>query len=354
MHQTIVDWFCLINSPKIGPKTFWSLLRGYGTAEESLKHIQNRFPQKEAEKILGSFKGKIIIASDNNFPKELRRSTSCPPMLFYYGNENLLKNTKIAIIGARNSSLNGKSMAYQISRDLSNYFTIVSGLARGIDTSAHLGALKNNMNTIAILPFSFNNVYPKENQKLFDQIKEWGLVITEVPPHKNPDQGMFHARNRIISLLSRGMIVIEAALKSGSLATAKIALDIGTEVMAVPGSPTDPRSRGCNLLIKNGAPLIESYLDVLDIIKPDINNNIDNNSQLKFENNEIECSISDSIDIKEKILSLLSDSPTPIDIIQMTLNIPMKDLLYYISELEIMGAITKCSTNEIVLRKIYE
>ena len=202
INKTVVDWFCLINSKGIGSKTFWSLLSKYKTAEESLKYVSNRFNESDAIKILKSFKGKVILASDPNFPKELRRNTSCPPMLFFQGNDKLFCSRKIAIIGSRNSSVNGKSIAYRLGSDLSGYFSIVSGLAKGIDQSAHLGALRNNKNTIAVLPFNFNNIYPKDNIKLFDEIASKGLVITEVPPHKSPDQGMFHARNRIISMMS--------------------------------------------------------------------------------------------------------------------------------------------------------
>lgn len=345
VHQTVLDWFCLINSKGIGPKTFWSLLRAYKTAQESLKHVATPFSTKEASKILTDFSGRIILASDPIFPSELRRSTSCPPMLFCRGNIDLLKTQKIAIIGARNASINGKSIASKLSGDLSQYFTIVSGLANGIDTSAHLGVLRRNKNnTIAVMPFSFNNIYPKENTKLFEEISNKGLVLTEVPPQKNPDQGMFHARNRIISLLSPGVIVIEGALKSGTIAAAKMALDIGSEVMAVPGSPSDPRSRGCNNLIKNGAPLVEDYADVLDILgctqtsteQPKLK--LHDNSTPKYD------------DISNDILSMLSvDLPTNLEIIAQKLNIDMKELLRNISELEILGRIYKCSTNEVML-----
>ncbi|MDR1488317.1 MAG: DNA-processing protein DprA [Holosporales bacterium] len=340
--KVIVDWFCLINSRGIGPKTFWSLLRMYKTAEEALFRVPEQFPRAKAEKILKAFDGNIIIATDDYFPKELRRSTLCPPMLFLRGNKELLKSQKIAIIGARNASANGRSISSRFGENLSNYLTVVSGMANGIDTGAHLGALQGSGNTIAIVPFSLENVYPKENLNLFKRISKNGLLVTEVPPHKTPDQGMFSARNRIIALMSVGIVVIEASLKSGTMSTAKIALDFGTEVMAVPGSPSDPRSSGCNNLIKNGAPLVENYTDVLEIIgyKSEIKNEkIALNDNCSFPNSR-----------SGDIMSLLSvDSPTNLELIAKSLNMDMQELLYNISELEILGKIHKCSSNEVVL-----
>ncbi len=342
IHKTIIDWFCLINSKGVGPKTFWSLLKTYKSANIALQNVQDPFPEQEAQKILNNFKGYILLASDPMFPTELKRSPMCPPILFAKGNLSMLQTPKIAIIGARNASLNGKSIARKMAKDLSNYFTIVSGLANGIDTSAHLGALQNaNSKVIGVMPFSFEHIYPKENEKLFATVIERGLAITEVPPHRPPDQGMFFARNKIIAMMSSGIITIEAALKSGTISTAQVALDLGTEVMAVPGSPTDPRSRGCNQLIKNGAPLVEDYTDVLEHLGYTYTSE-QSNIQLKDS-----CSL--PRDISAQILSMLStDRPIPLETIAENLNLDVKDILCNISELEIRGKISKHSSNEVI------
>lgn len=347
MHQkNIVDWFCLINSKGVGPKTFWEMIKKYGSAEASLDHISDPFPIKEAKKILNAFKGYVLLASDSVFPRELKRDSSCPPMLFARGDLSILQCRKVAIIGARNASMSGKSMASTLGCDLSHHYAIVSGLANGIDTSAHFGALKNEKaKVIAVMPFSLDNVYPKENKNLFQKIVDRGVVITEVSPHRAPDQGMFHIRNKIIASMSSGIVVVEAALKSGTMSTAKLALDLGVEVMAVPGSPADPRARGCNYLIKNGSALIESYIDVLE------NMNIET---LK-ENVKLEYSFKNQCngqcgDLNQKILDMLSvDCPINIELIAANLDMNIADVLCHISELEMQRRIKKYSVNEVVL-----
>ena len=346
IDESVLDWFCLINSKGVGPKTFWAMLRAYKTAKESLKYVKDSFPRDEAKKILKSLKSEIILANDELFPKELKRSASCPPILFYRGDISLLLKKKIAIVGARNASINGMSIAHKLAKNLSPTFAIVSGLAKGIDTSAHKGSLENIeiKSAIAVLPFGIDEIYPKENIKLHEQIGQHGLLLSEVPPHRNGmDQGMFQARNRIIAMLSSGIIVIEAALKSGTMATAKLALDIGCEVMAVPGSPIDPRSAGCNLLIKNGATLIENHIDVLENL-----GSPESNEQLVFQDS-IAPQGYDCQDKKSQVLAVLSSEPIPIDLISKYTNISMQDLLVIISDLEISEKIIKYSTNEIAL-----
>ncbi len=347
IDSKVIDWFCLINSKGIGPKTFWNLLQKFKTANTALKQIQNPYPRKEAEKILKSLKYEIILASDENFPKLLKRSSSCPPMLYFKGNKDLFSKRKIAIIGARNASITGKSIAKNLASNLSFEFCIVSGLAKGIDTSAHLGSLENK-SAIAVLPFGLDNIYPKENLKLYEEISKNGLVISEIPPGINSyEQGMFYARNRIITLLSDAVIVIEAAEKSGTMATAKMALDFGCEIFVVPGSPADPRNIGSNNLIKNGAILIQDYTDVLEhlgrfekVVK--INKFSDNE---QVENYNID-------DKKEKILSLLSEVPVDFDQLAVHSGIDIKNLLYIISELEMEDRIERYSTNEIALKGV--
>jgi DNA processing protein len=184
-------------------------------------------------------------------------------VLFYKGNLNLLQSPQIAIVGTRNSSAAGLSITKKIAADLgASGFVITSGLARGIDTEAHKATLKTG--TIAVVAGGLDVVYPPENKKLYDQIAESGLIIGENPIGTEPLARHFPQRNRIIAGLAKGVLVVEAAKKSGSMITADYALREGREVFAVPGSPLDPRASGTNYLIKNGAVLVEDASDIID------------------------------------------------------------------------------------------
>ena len=353
MDDIILDWFCLINTNGIGSKTFWSLLKDHKTAKKALQMVKDPFPYDSAQKILKSSNAKILLANDPRFPKQLRRSMACPPMLFYKGDESILKKEMISIIGARNASIHGKSISETLAKNLSSYFAIVSGLAKGIDTSAHKGSLENvdAKAALAVLPFSIENVYPQENIKLHESIEKYGLLLSEVPPHKKVDQGMFHARNRIVAGLSCCIVVIEAAIKSGTMETAKLALDLGVDVFAVPGSPIDPRSAGSNFLIKNGAPLVENFIDVLNLLGYEKSTKKQDLNQLFFEDtksttNPTKISLESS---HETVLSFLSDVPISVEQLAMHAKIDMTEFLYILSELEMMGKIVKYPTNYVVL-----
>ena len=329
----IIDWFCLINAKNISIKTFWSLIQIYKTAKEALKHVEVNISKTMAEKILENFDGKIITPYDEYFPDELKATATCPPIIFAKGNLQLLKKQKIAIIGARNASITGKSIAFNIASDLSRDFPIVSGLAHGIDTSAHIGALKNGT-TIAILPFSFNNIFPKENADLLEQIIQKGIAITEISPLMQPDQSMFHKRNRLLSAISSAVVIIEAAQKSGTLSTAL--LDI-KKALVIPGSPADLRYKGSNYLIKRGAKLVEDANDIKNHLKkPIINTIIKETTKLNS--------------IEENIIQIIKEEKQiNIDTLADKLQIDMQTLLQNISKLEILGKIKKIALNDVVL-----
>ena len=171
------------------------------------------------------------------------------------------------MVGARNASANGRRLAQQIAGDLGAAgFAVVSGMARGIDAAAHQGALDSG--TLAVLAGGVDVVYPEENRGLYGEIAARGLVLSEMPPGTVPQARHFPRRNRLISGLSLGVVVVEATPRSGSLITARLALEQGREVFAVPGSPLDPRSRGCNRLLRQGAGLVESAEDVVEVLEP--------------------------------------------------------------------------------------
>ncbi|MCP5382642.1 MAG: DNA-protecting protein DprA, partial [Kordiimonadaceae bacterium] len=189
-----------------------------------------------------------------------------PPVLMALGNTHLMSQKSIAIVGARNASAVGLKIAFSFAQKLGEAgYIISSGMARGIDAAAHHGALTSG--TIAVLAGGVDVIYPRENCKLYENIKQNGLILSEMPFGTQPQARHFPRRNRIISGLSLGVLVVEAAHRSGTLITARLATEQGREVFAIPGSPLDPRSKGPNSLIRQGAQLTESVQDILDVLK---------------------------------------------------------------------------------------
>ena len=208
------------------------------------------------------------MLGDPDYPPQLAAIEDAPAALGVIGDVALLSWPAIAVVGSRNASLNGRMLARSLASDLAaGGFIIVSGLARGIDAEAHLGGLATG--TIGVLASGVDVCYPRENAELYARIAEQGALVSEAPPGMAPQARHFPRRNRIISGLSRGVVVVEANLRSGSLITARMALEQGREMFAVPGSPLDPRARGCNDLIRQGATLTETAADVLAVFGPD-------------------------------------------------------------------------------------
>ncbi|OPZ75450.1 MAG: hypothetical protein BWY80_00145 [Firmicutes bacterium ADurb.Bin456] len=207
----------------------------------------------------------FVCHTDPNYPENLLQIYDPPPVIFLRGQIKPGDSLSIAIVGSRRPSPYGLAVAEKLAADLAAVgVTVVSGLARGIDTQAHRGALAGNGRTLAVLGCGLDVVYPRENAKLMDQIAERAAVISEFPPASPPEAWHFPVRNRIISGLARGTVVVEASGKSGALITADFALEQGRDVMAVPGSVANPLSRGPHRLIKQGARLVEGAGDILD------------------------------------------------------------------------------------------
>jgi DNA processing protein len=207
----------------------------------------------------------ILLLGQNNYPEQLSRIADPPILLFYRGEPGLLARQQLAVVGSRNPTPLGYETAFELAASSATLgFAITSGLALGIDTAAHQGTLSVAGNTIAVAGTGLDLVYPKKNSQLAEQITQGGLLLSEFPLGTKPLGRNFPMRNRIISGLSRGVIVVEAALKSGSLITAKQALDQGRDVFAVPGSIHSPTSRGCHWLLRQGAKLVENIGDILE------------------------------------------------------------------------------------------
>jgi DNA processing protein len=272
-----LDWLRLIRSENVGPVTFYQLLRRFGSATaalEALPSLANRggrraplvlFPRAAAERELAGLDktGATLLAwGEPDYPPALAAIDDAPPLLAVRGSSALLSRPAIAVVGARNASANGRRLARELASELGrNGLVVASGLARGIDAAAHLGAMASG--TAAVLAGGVDIVYPPENQELYEAIVAQGAVVAEPALGTVPQARHFPRRNRIISGLSLGILVVEAAARSGSLITARFALDQGREVFAVPGSPLDPRCRGTNDLIRHGATLTESVDDIL-------------------------------------------------------------------------------------------
>ncbi len=277
-----LDWLRLIRSENVGPITFRQLLVRYGSARaalEALPELTRRSGRKRSLKIcrpetaeaeieaLGRAGARLVGFCEASYPPALAALEEAPPLLSLIGRQDLAARPGIAVVGARNASANGRRFAQTIATDLARAgLLVVSGLARGIDAAAHKGALADG--TAAVVAGGVDVVYPKENQALYDEIARAGLILSEMPPGTQPQASHFPRRNRIISGMSLGVVVVEAAPRSGSLITARLAGEQGRDLFAVPGSPLDPRAAGCNGLIREGATLVRSAEDVLEGLSP--------------------------------------------------------------------------------------
>jgi DNA processing protein len=274
-------WLRLARTENVGPATFAALIARYADVREALEavprlahrgggHALKVPPAAEAERELErlhALKGRLIASAEPDFPPGLAALDPPPPVISVIGKASLFAREMVAVVGARNASALGIKFASVLSFDLGAAgLVIVSGLARGIDSAAHKASLPTG--TIAVVAGGIDVVYPPENQQLYDEIKERGALISELPVGLAPLPRHFPRRNRLISGLARGVVVVEAAERSGSLITANYALEQGREVFAVPGSPLDPRAKGSNRLIREGALLTEGADDVLAALRP--------------------------------------------------------------------------------------
>jgi DNA processing protein len=274
-------WLRLARTENVGPTTFAALIARFGDAREALPAASRlarrggaeglRMPSEAevADEIerLAALGGRIIACAEPDFPAGLAALDPPPPIIAALGHCQILKRDAIAIVGARNASALGIKFATSLARDLGQAgLVVVSGLARGIDYAAHKGSLETG--TVAVVAGGIDVVYPPENGALYDAIGAQGAIVSEMPLGMAPLPRHFPRRNRLISGLARGVAVVEAAERSGSLITANYALEQGREVFAVPGSPLDPRAKGANRLIREGATLTESAQDILAVLGP--------------------------------------------------------------------------------------
>jgi DNA processing protein len=271
----------LIRTPQIGPVTYRQLLARFGIADRAIEALPDlaargggKAPriadagavEREIAQVekLGA---RYLFIDDMDYPPLLAELDNAPAVMTIRGDTGLFVRTSVAMVGARNASAAACRFARGLAVELGREgVVVVSGLARGLDTAAHQGSLVTG--TIGVIASGIDIAFPPENRGLQDQVAEQGLLIAEQPPGSEPLARNFPHRNRVIAGLSTGTVVVEAAPRSGSLITARLAGEAGRDVMAVPGSPLDPRAQGCNLLIREGATLVQSAADILETIRP--------------------------------------------------------------------------------------
>lgn len=360
-----IDWLRLIRTENVGPVTFHRLLDRFGTAGkalDALPHLSKKggrvkpqtpppVAQIEAEfEALEKFGGTFVFAAEDDYPLALSSTEDAPPVLAIKGNRKLLNRAGIGMVGARNASLNGKKFAEKLARELGEADQIVvSGLARGIDTSAHQGSLQTG--TIAVVAGGINIIYPPENKNLYEQIADYGLVVAESPFGAEPMAQHFPKRNRIISGLSAGVVVVEATLKSGSLITARMAGEQGRDVFAVPGHPLDPRAAGPNKLLKDGAILIENAHDVLQALA-DFSGNRRGLRDIPaptYYPEPTEFDEAEAEDGRDLIIGCLSASPVTVDEIIQTCHMKVGAVAAVLLELELAGRVQRLPGNRVML-----
>jgi len=271
----------LIRTAQIGPVTYRQLVARFGDAAAAIEALPGlaargggRSPvvalPAVAERELAAARklgARHLFIEDADYPELLAQLDDAPPVVMVRGNVGLLARDCVAMVGARNASAAACRFSRQIAAELGrDGITVVSGLARGVDTAAHVGSIEGG--TIGVIAGGIDVVYPPENADLQERIAREGLLIAEQPPGIEPRARHFPHRNRIIAGAALGTLVVEAAPRSGSLITARLAGEMGREVMAVPGSPLDPRAQGCNGLIREGATLIQSAADIVEAIRP--------------------------------------------------------------------------------------
>lgn len=351
-------------SDNVGPITFRHLIARYGSAGEALQALPGlatRGGSKRRVKLLAqskaedelarleAFGGRMLVLGETAYPSLLATVEDAPPVLFVTGHAHLFEKDAIAIVGARNASAAGRRLASDLAFRLGQAgLVVISGLARGIDGAAHVGGIGTG--TIAVLGCGLAVSYPKENAELQERIAGEGLLISEHPLSTGPQASHFPRRNRIISGLSRGVLVVEAAPRSGSLITARLAGEQGREVFAVPGSPLDPRAQGANRLIRDGAILVQTAEDILEAFESLTWRPLADPSEELFAGLPKAPVSPDELELaRPRVRQLLSHTPMPVDDIVRHSELTAASVLTILLELELAGVAVRHPGNRISL-----
>ncbi len=358
-----LDWLRLLRSENVGPITFRALINRYGGAADALAALPGLSARgglsrpiricsrEEAEREIAAAErlgGALVAWGEPGYPPLLARVEDAPPLLYVSGSLAASALPAVAIVGSRNCSAVGRRMAATMAAELAREgFAVVSGLARGIDAAAHEASLATA--TIAVLAGGLGRLYPPEHAELAAAIRHNGLLITEMPPDRIAKAQDFPRRNRIISGISYGVVVVEAAARSGTLITARFALEQGREVFAVPGSPLDPRAEGTNRLIRNGATLVRDAADVLEVLRPMLGQRpppaplTEPEADGKAE--PIDVGDSD----RGRVIDALSPTPTELDDVVRQTGLRPAQVMLVLIELELAGRIERHAGNRVSL-----
>ena len=362
MSSDLVDRLRLVRSPGIGPVTYRQLISRFGSASAALEAVPElaargggKAPRivdrRDAEGEIArveAFGGRYLVLGQGLYPRALAELDDAPPLLTVKGDLKLLDRPLVAIVGARNASAAACRFARQLAYDLGQEgAVVVSGLARGIDSAAHDGSLERG--TIGVVAGGLDIFYPPENEARQEAMFERGLVVAEMPPGTEPRARHFPYRNRIIAGLSLGTVVVEAAPRSGSLITARLAAETGREVMAVPGSPLDPRAQGCNQLIRQGATLVQNAADVLEAVRP-IQPTLAS-PRAPYEPQEPQWMDGDGGALGT-VEELLGPSPVPVDEIIRLSGAPSGAVQMALLELDLAGRLDRHAGGKVSLRPV--
>lgn len=352
-------WLLLSRVSGIGPRRCLKLLKRFGKVENIFKASRKEIEEclgegevvenilkaevetiEEDLEIIERLKIELISLTCKFYPTNLKFIFDPPFLLYVRGMLLPRDEDAIAIVGTRRATLYGRMTARSLARKLSSWgVTIISGMARGIDTEAHWGALEGGGRTIAVLGSGVDIIYPPENRNLAEKIMERGALVSEFPPGTPPESLNFPARNRIISGLARGVVVVEAPLRSGALITVDFALEQGREVFAVPGNIDRPKSFGTNLLIKEGAKLVQSPEDIVEEIK------------FKWVRKEKEKEKEETLSPPErKIIELIKEAPSHIDLICRKTGLSLGEVSFILTNLELKGRVRELPGKIFALR----
>jgi len=359
-----VAWLRLIRTENVGPVTFRQLVNRTGSVEQALTDLPN-FASRigvgakvttiaQAEDEIGALEkmgGRLVADGEPDYPPLLAHISAAPPLLSMVGGDNLELLRTVAIVGARNASAAGQRMTELLASELAaRGYVVVSGLARGIDAAAHKASLSGG--TVAVLAGGLDHIYPEENTPLARRIIETGgALVTEMPMGWQPRAQDFPRRNRIVSGMSLGVVVVEAAKKSGSLITARLALEQNRDVFAVPGSPLDPRAEGGNHLIQEGAKLVTSAEDIIDGLgsaDPARTSLLEPDWEPAFDVGSVEEEPSNGD--RARLIEALSPTPIAVDNLIATTRLSVSSIQTLLLELDLAGRIEWSSGQLVALR----
>jgi DNA processing protein len=355
----LIDRLRLVRSPGIGPITYRQLIARFGNAATALAAVPdlarrgggrspNLFSQSDAEREIRRVEqlgARYLVLGQGLYPRLVAEMDDAPPLLIAKGQLGLLARTAVAIVGARNASAAACRFARALAHGLGEQdAVVVSGLARGIDSAAHDGALDTG--TIGIVAGGIDVFYPPENEERQTALFDRGLVLAEMPPGVEPRACHFSYRYRIIAGISLGTVVVEAAPRSGSLITARLATEAGREVMAVPGSPLDPRAQGCNQLIRDGATRVQSAADVMEAIRP-FQGRVESPATPYGARPSAEGSDEPA---RREVEELLGPSPVPVDEIIRLSGAPSGAVQMALLELDLAGRLDRHAGGKVSLR----